>query len=114
MGKGPGKGNTNNKNGRPKGVPNKTTKEARELLESILFGQLDDIKAAFAKLKAEPAKYIDAYSKMFGYVLPKKTDITTDDKPIQPNLNVTVDNSETAETLKRLRDELTEANKRIS
>jgi hypothetical protein len=92
--------------GRNKGVPNKTTKEARELLESILFGQLEDIKKAFASLKSEPSKYIDAYSKMFGYVLPKKTDVTSDDKPLQANLNITVDNSETAETLKRLRDEL--------
>jgi len=35
-----------------------------------------------------------------------RTDTTSGDKPIQANLNVTVDNSETAETLKKLRDEL--------
>jgi len=35
-----------------------------------------------------------------------RTDTTSGDKPIQSNLNVIVDNSETAETLKKLRDEL--------
>jgi hypothetical protein len=38
MARGPGKGNTNNPNGRPAGIPNRTTKEAKELLEQILLG----------------------------------------------------------------------------
>lgn len=95
--------------GRQPGSVNRTTKEARELLEGILYGQIDNINAAMEELRAEPAKYIDACSKMFTYVLPKKTDITSDDKPIKTVLNVTVDSSETADTLKRLReDERTE------
>lgn len=100
--RGPGKGKSNNPAGKPKGVQNKTTKQAKEMLEQILFGQLENVSAAFESLKKEPGKFIDAYSKMFGYVLPKKTDVTTDEKPIQPNLNVIVDNIETAKLLKEL------------
>jgi len=90
MARGPGKGNTNNPNGRPVGVPNKTTKAARELLEQVLLGQVDNIKLALEKIKTkDPAKYLDACSKLFTYVLPKKTDITTGDKPLPTDIKVT-------------------------
>ena len=83
MARGPGKGNTNNPNGRTKGSPNRTTKEAKLLLEQILLGQIDNINDAFNDLKGKDSgRFLDACSKMFTYVLPKKTDITTDDKPI--------------------------------
>lgn len=115
MGRGPGKGRTNNPNGRPFGTPNKTTQEAKELLNLVLSGEVDNIKEALKRVRDESdSKYLDALSKLFPYVFPKKSDITSNDKEIQANLNVTVDNSETAETLKRLRDELrAEVDKRI-
>lgn len=70
--------------GRQPGSQNRTTKEARQLLEGILFGQIENIQIALDEIrKSDPAKYIDACSKMFSFVLPKKTDITTDDKPIR-------------------------------
>jgi len=69
--------------GRPKNVPNKTTKEARQILENILMGQLDNIEDAFNKLQKDPAKYIDACAKMFGFILPKRTDITSGDEVIK-------------------------------
>lgn len=85
--RGPGKGNTNNANGRPKGTPNKTTKEAKLLLENILYGEIDRIKIALNQLaEKDPARYIDACSKLFVYVLPKKSDITSDDEPILQNV----------------------------
>jgi len=68
--------------GKPKGALNKTTKQARELLQTILYGQMDNIAAAFESLKEEPAKYLDACSKLFTYVLPKRTDVTSDDEAI--------------------------------
>ena len=93
--------------GRQKGTLNRTTREARELLEKIIYSQFDGIEDVLKEIKNDDkSKYIMALDKMLQYVLAKKTDVTTDDKPIQANLNVTVDNSETAETLKRLRDEL--------
>ena len=92
--------------GRQPGSPNRTTKEARELLEGVLFGQIDNINDAMEELRGtDAAKYIDACSKMFSYVLPKKVDIKSDDLPIQPKITILVDTSETAETLKRLREE---------
>jgi hypothetical protein len=103
-------GISGNPRGRKTGIPNRTTKEAKELLEQILLGQIDNIKTAFKKLQKDPGRYLDACSKLFTYVLPKKTDITTGDKPIQPILNVTVDSSETGEALKKLRDELSKTN----
>ena len=85
--KGPGKGNTNNPNGRPKGIPNRTTKEAKELLEQILLGQVENIRDALDELKEKDvARFLDSCAKLFTYVLPKKTDITSDDKPIQVKL----------------------------
>jgi len=90
MARGPGKGNTNNPNGRPAGVPNKTTKAAKELLEQVLLGQVDNIKTALELIKnKDPAKYLDACSKLFTYVLPKKTDITSGDKPLPKDIKVT-------------------------
>jgi hypothetical protein len=68
--------------GRQPGSVNKTTKEARELLETILYGQIENINTAMEELRSEPAKYLDACSKMFTYVLPKKTDVTSDDEKI--------------------------------
>lgn len=87
MARGPGKGNTNNANGRPKGSQNRTTKEAREFLEYVMFGQLDNMQNALNILyKKDQNRYLDACSKLFTYVLPKKTDVTSDNEKIQIKL----------------------------
>lgn len=91
--RGPGKGNTNNPNGRPKGIPNRTTKEAKEFLEQIMFGQLDNMEKALNNLKSKDySRYLDACSKLFTYVLPKKSDITSDDKPISVMPQIVIKN----------------------
>ena len=78
--------------GKPKGAINRTTKEAKEFLEFIMFGQMDNMNDALSTLyNKDPSRYLDACSKLFTYVLPKKTDITSDDKPIQvPIPNITI------------------------
>ena len=91
--KGPGKGKTNNPAGKPKGAQNRTTKEAKELLEKILFGQVEGIEEALKEIKEkDPARYLDACSKLFTYVMPKKTDMTSGDKPIPTEVKITYEN----------------------
>ena len=91
--------------GKPKGAQNRTTKESKEFLEKVMFRQLDNMNEALDLLyKKDPSRYLDACSKLFAYVLPKKSDVTSDDKPIQTALNVTVDSNETAQQLKKLMD----------
>ena len=80
----------NKTGGRKKGIENRTTKEAKTILEQVLLGQVDNIKSALEKIKIkDPAKYLDACSKLFTYVLPKKADITSGDKPMPKDINVT-------------------------
>ena len=85
--RGPGKGVSNNPAGKPKGAVNRTTKEAKEFLEYIMFGQLDNMNDALNTLyKKDQSRYLDACSKLFGYVLAKKTDITSDGERIIPKM----------------------------
>lgn len=96
---------THKTGGRQKGTLNRTTKEAQEFLQKILYGQFDNIQVALETLnKDDKAKYIDSLNKLMQYVLPKKTDVTTGDEPIRQSLNVTVDSNKTADTLQKLRD----------
>jgi len=81
--KGPGKGNTNNPNGRPSGTPNKTTKEARELFVQVMNGEIENIKEALDKIRDEnPTKYLESLAKLFQYTMPKQVDVTSDGKYI--------------------------------
>jgi len=99
--RGPGKGNTNNPKGKPPGTQNRTTKEGKELLEQILLGQIDNIREALENIKEkDPARYLDACSKLFSYVLPRKTDITTGDEPLQ-QININVSSNDKADKLRQ-------------
>jgi hypothetical protein len=70
--------------GRPKGVPNKATTELRETLNKIIEAESKHIGTELAKLrKDDPQKYLTLLEKFVAYVVPKKRDITSDDKPIQ-------------------------------
>ena len=67
--------------GRKKGVTNRTTKEARDFFTKVVQGQFDNIEGAMQELyEKDKARYIDSLTKLVQYVLPKKTDITTDGK----------------------------------
>ena len=76
--------------GRPKGIPktggrkpgsvNKLQAELRLRIKEFLDDNFDNIQTDFASL--EPDKRILFYEKLLNYVISKKTDITTDDKPI--------------------------------
>jgi len=59
--------------GRKKGTPNKTTSEARELLQKVLGKELDKLGLILAKL--EPIEKVNALAKLLPYILPKKQEI---------------------------------------
>ena len=83
MARGPGKGNTNNPNGRPKGSPNKATAEIRERLLNAIQTEMKDVGITLQQLKKDnPAQYLSLLEKFMAYIVPKKRDITSDDKPI--------------------------------
>lgn len=63
------KGITNNPNGRPKGVPNKTTTELREMITTLFESKYEDFTQALDELEAKDK--VDAYIKLMGYVIPK-------------------------------------------
>jgi hypothetical protein len=75
--------------GKPKGALNKTTKEAKEILNQILFSELESVKDALAGIKAKDKyRYLDIFAKLLSFSLPKKTDLTTDDESLNM-INIT-------------------------
>ena len=80
------KGHTNNPNGRPKGVPNKTTKEIREAFQMLIESSLPDIQDWLRRVADEnPEKALLIVEKYSDYILPKlqRTEISGgEDKPL--------------------------------
>jgi hypothetical protein len=59
-----------------------------------MFGQLDNMEEALDKLKDKDySRYLDACSKLFTYVLPKQTDVTSDGKAIMPQMPTVIINT---------------------
>ena len=75
--------------GRRKGVENRTTKEAREILDKILFAEIDNIADALSEVRGKSKMaYLETLSKLFVYSIPKKTDITSGDEKLLTQLPV--------------------------
>lgn len=64
--------------GRVKGTPNKTTAEARELLQKIVGKELDKLGTLLSGL--EPLDRVNALAKLLPYILPKKQEVTLEQK----------------------------------
>ena len=65
--------------GRKKGVPNKTTKEVREVISMVSQSLAPEIEGWFRQVAAEaPEKALDLYFKMIEYHIPKlaRTEVT--------------------------------------
>mgnify|MGYP000169838180 FL=1 len=70
------KGQSGNKNGRPKGAQNKTTAEIKEIITRIVGNQLEHIEKDLDKIrKSDPAEAMRLSSRFIDYVIPKQTKI---------------------------------------
>ena len=68
------KGQSGNKNGRPKGAQNKTTAEIKEIITRIVGNQLEHIEKDLDKIrKTDPAEAMRLSSRFIDYVIPKQT-----------------------------------------
>lgn len=80
------KGHTNNPKGRPKGVPNKTTKQIREAFQMLIESSLPDIQKWLKQVAAEnPEKALLIVEKYSDFILPKlqRTELSGgEDKPL--------------------------------
>ncbi len=84
--------------GRPKGMENKLTTEAREMFIQTLEGQVPNIQKAFTDVLAKsPEKYLDLFAKYAQYFVPKKTET---DLKVSEGQSIDIN-----ETMRRLRGE---------
>lgn len=92
-----------NRDGRPKGSPNKTTKEIRDSFQLFVEGHQDKFADWIKEVaKKNPAKAIELVTNLAEYILPKlsRAEIQVEEKPF-------IDLSKASpETLQKLYDEL--------
>lgn len=69
---------------RPKGAPNKVTRDLREFVQSFLDENTDRIQEDFDSL--EPVERLRFIEKLMQYVLPKKTEKSLPPEMPVPNL----------------------------
>lgn len=72
----PKKGTTNNPHGRPKGVPNKLTKEIRAALKNAISGHIEGISKDLDQLPAKDR--LEILVKLLAYILPKIESVNPD------------------------------------
>ena len=92
---------TRNENGRPKGSLNKTTAEAKALLQKIVNNELETIAERLEQL--DNKERIDAVIKLLPYIVPRQTEIAVDAKS---GFNPVVVNIVGEDEIKRINDEL--------
>jgi len=71
-----------NREGRPKGVPNKTTKQIREAYQKLTEDNLDNMTLWLAQIAADsPEKAMDLMLRLSEYIIPKlaRTEVTGND-----------------------------------
>lgn len=103
MARGPGKGKTNNPKGRTPGVPNRTTAEMKEIINTIVANQIGKVSSTLDDLReSDPDKYLNMLFKLMEFVMPKKRDVTSDDEPLRNPINIHVTDARIGAELKKL------------
>lgn len=80
------KGNTNNPNGRPKGIPNKTTQEMRSLIQVFVEKNIEGLQQEYDKL--ESSEKFRVLERFMQYIVPRCSAVEfldskkEDDKPL--------------------------------
>lgn len=65
-------GESGNPNGRPKGTPNKNTKEVRDAYQRLVENNLDNMTIWLSQVASEdPEKAMDLMLKLSEYIIPK-------------------------------------------
>lgn len=68
---------------KPKGAVTKTSAKAKEIILAAIDKQSVDFDIVMGKLREEePREWAKIMVKLMDFVLPKKIDLTSDDKPI--------------------------------
>lgn len=70
------KGMTNNKSGRPKGTPNKTTTELKQWINILISNNIQQLTKDLKKM--EPAERWRIVEKLMAYVIPKQQAVTAE------------------------------------
>ena len=70
------KGKTNNPNGRPKGTPNKITKELRQWISEVIDANREQMVEDLKTI--EPGERLKILERRIQYVIPKTTHIDED------------------------------------
>ena len=60
--------------GREKGTPNKTTKEVREMIQTIVEGEIENVQSVLNKM--DDKERVDTVIKLLPYVLPRQHQAT--------------------------------------